>query len=80
MNNFGNDHPCKFLLDPKLCSSKVGTSNQIPDYAHFDFLQTKSILHPTTTIVSLLLYESTPPKFISKFQNFSLAAISSNTW
>jgi hypothetical protein len=80
VNNFGKEHPCKLLLDFKRSSSKVATFKQIQDYAHFEFLQTNLILHTTTTIVSQILYESTPPKIIAKCQNSSLAAIVSNTW
>jgi hypothetical protein len=68
------------LLNSKLCSSKVGTFKQIQDGAKFEISQTNSILHPTTTIVCQILYETTPPKFKPKFKIFLLAAIVSNTW
>jgi hypothetical protein len=79
MNNFGQDHPCKLFLELKLSSSKVATFKQILDCAIFEILQINSNLHTTTTIVCQLIYESNPPKFITKFQNKSLEAIWSST-
>jgi hypothetical protein len=80
MNNFGKDHPCKFFLDFKISSSKVATPKQILDYVTFGFSQINSILHPTTNIVSQILFESLPPKRIAQFKNSFLSAITSNTW
>jgi hypothetical protein len=75
VNNFGETHACKFFPNFKLSSSQVATLKQKLDHTHFEISQTNSTLHTTTTIVCQILYESTPPKFISKFENFLLVAI-----
>jgi hypothetical protein len=53
VNNFGKAHPCKFLLDSKLYSSKVGTLKQILDLTQIEILQIFLILNTTTTSVCL---------------------------
>jgi hypothetical protein len=49
------------------------------DHMHFGILQTNSKLNQTTTILLLLKYVYNPPKRFSKFKNYFLAAICSNT-
>ncbi len=52
---------------------------QNEDHTYFVILQTNSNLTTTTTSRLQLLYVYNPPKFIQKFENIFLAAISSNT-
>jgi hypothetical protein len=53
VNNFAQNHPCKFFLNFKLGSSKDGTLNQIQDGAQFEILQISLFLNTTTTGVCL---------------------------
>jgi hypothetical protein len=46
----------------------------------FGFLQITSNLTTTTTNLLQIIYDSNPPKFIQKFENNFLPAISSNTY
>jgi hypothetical protein len=80
VNNFAQATLYKFSLVSKFSSSKVGTRSKSEDHVHFGFLLSNSILTTTTTNLLQIIYDHTPPKFNSKFENKVLAGISSNTW